>query len=150
MPNIHLKIVTPDRILLEEDVSKLTVPTKAGEITILPNHSNLISEISHGDIVATNGKEEKISLVYGGFIEISEDSNVIILADSAEHLHEVNEKEAEEARKRAEESLKGIRDDHERFAEAQALLAKNLTRLNALKKHRSKKILNCRQKSITF
>lgn len=139
MSKIKLKVVTPDRILLEEEVSELIVPTKSGEITILPNHANLISEITHGDIIAKNGKEEKIALVYGGFIEISPGSNVLVLADSAEHLHEISEKEAEEARKRAEETLKGIRDDHERFADAQAALAKSLTQLKTFRKHRLKR-----------
>lgn len=136
---IKLKIVTPDRILIDQEATEVVVPTKDGQITILPNHSNLISEITHGDIIIRNGKEEKITLIYGGFIEVAKDSNIIVLADNAEHLHEVNEKEAEEARRRAEQAIKESRDDKERFADAQAALAKSLTQLKILKKHHSKR-----------
>lgn len=140
MSKIKLKIVTPERILVEEEADELVVSTKAGMITILPQHANLISELEHGDVVIKHdNKEEKITLVYGGFIEVSKDNTVLILADGAEHLHEVSEKEAEEAKKLAEQTINGIRDDHERFAEAQALLSKNLTRLRIIHKHRSKK-----------
>lgn len=135
---LAIKIVTPERVLVEQEANEVIVPTKDGQITILPNHANLISEIASGDIVIKSKDDEIITLVYGGFVEVTNDSQVIILADSAEHLYEISEKEAEEARKRAELLLSETRDDHERFADAQAALAKSITQLKTLRKHRKK------------
>lgn len=139
MAKLNLKIVSPEGILLEEEILEVVVPTKAGQITVLPNHVPLVSELVYGEVVIKSDKDkERIILVFGGFIHIEEGSKVIILADVAEHLHEILEKEAEKARKRAEELVKEVRDDKERFAEAQAELARSLSRLKLIRKHRSK------------
>jgi len=142
MTKFKLRVVCPERIILEGEVLEVTLPTKSGQITILNNHAPLISELGHGDIIIRDGKQEQVVLVYGGFVHIKERGNVIILADLAEHLHEVLEKEAEEARKRAEKVVQEVRDDKERFAEAQAELARSLMRLKAIKKHRLRRRLN--------
>ncbi len=138
MPKISLKVVSPEGILIDEKVFEIVASTKAGQITILPNHAPLISELAYGEIIIKALDKERIILVFGGFIHIEEGSKVVILADVAEHLHEILEKEAEEARKRAEELVKEVRDDKERFAEAQAELARSLSRLKLVRKHRKK------------
>lgn len=135
---LKLKIATPERVLVDEEVTELVVPTKSGEITVLPGHTALISEIVPGEMIIRNGDKEQIALVFGGFLHVKPGSVVTVLADSAEHLHEITEKEAEEARKRAEETMKKA-GDKELLAEAEALFAKNLLRLKVIRKHRSHK-----------
>ena len=137
MSKLKLKIATPERVLFDEDVTEVVVPTTTGVLTILPNHTALISEIVPGEMIIRDGKTEKIALVFGGFLNVKAGSEVIILADSAEHIHEIAEKEAEEAKKRAEKLMSESVGDKERYAEAQAMLAKNLLRLQMVKKHRS-------------
>lgn len=100
MPKLKLKIATTERVLFDEEVDELIVPTKVGELTILPNHAALISEVVPGEMKIRNGKDEKIALIFGGFLHVEPGSKVIVLADEAEHLHEITEKEADEARKR--------------------------------------------------
>ncbi|HBG81470.1 TPA: ATP synthase F1 subunit epsilon [candidate division CPR2 bacterium] len=137
MQKLHLKITTPERVLVDEEAREVIVPTKSGQISILPSHTALVAEITPGEMLIRNEKEEKVALVYGGFVEVQEGSKVIILADSAEHLHELSEKEAEEARNRAETLMQEVRDDKERFADAEAELARSLIQLKLLKKHHS-------------
>lgn len=139
MANLSLKITSPERVLLEEDATEIIVPTTSGQLTILPNHATLVSELTSGEMIIRNGKEEKIAIVFGGFLHVRENNKIIILADSAEHLHEVTEKEAEEAKKKAEAFMQEVIDDKERFADAQAELIKSLTRLNIARKHRGKR-----------
>ncbi|OIP23466.1 ATP synthase F1 subunit epsilon [bacterium CG_4_10_14_0_2_um_filter_33_32] len=139
MKKINLKITTPERVLLEEEIDEIVVPTRSGQITVLPDHESLISEIVPGEMIIRNQKQEKIVLIFGGFIHVQTGSKVIILADSAEHLHEVNEKEAEEARRRAEAFMREVRNDKERFADAEAELIRNLARLKVIKKYHSRR-----------
>ncbi|MBU4347475.1 F0F1 ATP synthase subunit epsilon, partial [Patescibacteria group bacterium] len=40
---IQFEIVTPERIVLKEKITQVTVPTKQGEITVLPNHIPLVA-----------------------------------------------------------------------------------------------------------
>ena len=49
---IKLKIITPERLVLEEVVDQVTLPGSEGEITILPDHIPLVTGIASGDVVA--------------------------------------------------------------------------------------------------
>src|SRR3989344_8934666 len=133
---IKLKIVTPEKILLEEEVEQVTLPTVEGEITVLPGHVPLISALKSGDIVAKKGDEFVPMAVVGGFIEVKPDE-VIILADFAEHIGEISEAEIAKARARAEklksEKDKVSREDFEHFATE---LERSLTRVRISEKWR--------------
>ena len=54
---LKLKIVTPERLILEEMVDQVTLPTTEGEITILPDHIPLIAGLKSGDVVAISAGE---------------------------------------------------------------------------------------------
>ena len=137
MPTIKFEIVTPERVVLKEDVAQVTAPTRQGEITVLPGHIPLVATLAPGviEIKKLDGEPEIIS-VSGGFIEVLK-NKVVILADTAERGHEIDEKRAEEARKRAEDMKKGAEKfDHIQFAETSALIAKEMARVKAAKKWR--------------
>jgi len=138
---IQFEIVTPERTVLKEKVQQVTVPTKQGEITVLPGHIPLVASLIPGviEIVKDDGGRDVIS-VSGGFIEVVKDK-IVILADTAERAEEIKLDQAEEARQRAEETVKSIRHfDKERFAGLSAKMAKELARTKAVKKW--KKIKN--------
>ena len=46
-----LEIITPIKVVLSEEVDELTIPTVDGEISILPNHVNLLTKIAPGEMV---------------------------------------------------------------------------------------------------
>jgi len=138
MKDLKLKIVTPERILFESKVSQVSVSTIMGEITILPNHIPLVSQLVAGEIVVRNGKEEEeLMAVSGGFVEVLPDQ-VVILADTAERAEEIDEARAEEARQKAEEILKTKVTDIEGFAIFTARLEKELARLKVARKYKKK------------
>ena len=140
---INFEIVTPEQTILKEQATQITVPTKQGEITILANHIPLVATLQAGvvEIVLSDGKRDIMSLS-GGFIEVLKDK-VVILADTAERAEEIDELKLDEARLRAEDSLKNLRQfDQERFTNISAKLAKELARSKALKRWKKIKSLD--------
>ncbi len=136
--NIHFEIVTPEKVVLKQEVLQISVPTKTGEITILPNHIPLISALQPGviEIKTTDNKVETMA-VSGGFIEVLPDK-VVILADTAERAVDIDEARAEEAHKRAIESMKK-KEEQVDFTAVQAKMAKELSRLQAVKRYKHHK-----------
>jgi len=137
---IKFEIVTPERTVMKDTITQVTVPTKDGEITVLPKHIPLVASLMPGVIeLVTDSGEKNIIAVSGGFVEVLK-NKVVILADSAERAEEIDLDRAEEARKKAEEIKKEIRHfDDERFASISAAIAKELARTKAAKRWKNVK-----------
>lgn len=139
MPDIKLKIVTPERIVYEAEVDQATLPVSDGEVTILPNHRSYIASLKIGEIMTKSGGEEENIAVAGGFLEFA-DNNLIVLADEAERADEIDIEKAEEARKRAEDiKNKVIRTDETEYAHVAATLEKEIAKIRVAKKYISRK-----------
>ncbi len=136
---IQLKIITPERTVLEELVDSVTLPTLDGEIGILPGHVPLVSALASGDIVAKKGGEAIPMAVSGGFIELK-DNELAVLADFAEHVSEISDEVVEKARARAEELRQmKVHGEHVNFEHFEAELERSLTRAKVADKWRGKK-----------
>lgn len=141
---ILLKIVTPEKLVLEEEVDQVSFPTSEGELTILPEHIPLVASLASGDVVAKVNDDFIPMAVSGGFVEVKNDINkntvVAILADFAEHVAEMTDDAISQARARAEELRKLAEDkgtvDFEHFATE---LERSLTRVKIADKWKSKK-----------
>lgn len=132
---IKFEIVTPERVVLKEEITQVTVPTRMGEITVLPGHIPLVSSLEPGviEIVRPDNKREVMS-VSGGFIEVLK-NKVVILADTAERAEEIDETRAEAARARAKKTIEDIRHlDRESFTGLSAKIAKELARTKAARR----------------
>ncbi len=131
---INLEIVTPEKMVVNEKVDTVRVPTANGEIGILAKHAPLISTLRPGVLSYSKGDSSDEMLVAGGFIEVSKDK-VSILADIAERSSEIDVVSAKTERENATKILgvwKGSEEDFEaeleRLEKAQArlkLAAKN-------------------------
>ena len=136
---LHLKIVTPERTILEEDVDQVTLPTTEGEITVLPGHIALIATLKSGDLVVVSNGESVPMAITGGFIEVK-DNTVAVLADFAEPVAELTEEAIEKAKAHAqdlqEKQKKGEVVDFEHF---ETELERSLNRVKVADKWRSKK-----------
>lgn len=135
MATFHFKLVTPERVVLQEELDSLSCPTKLGQITVLPHHAPLVAELTPGELIARSGKDEHFIHVAGGFVEVSPEGGVSVLADSAEHFYEIDIKEAEAAKQRAIETLRETKVSDEEFVRAAASLERSLSRLNIARKH---------------
>jgi F-type H+-transporting ATPase subunit epsilon len=141
---LKLKIVTPERLILEEMVDQVTLPTAEGEITILPEHIPLISELKSGDVVAVKDGEHIPMAVVGGFLEVKKNqegvTEVAVLADFAEHVSEISDAEIEKAKTRAEELKQQMQNkDQVDLEHFEAELERSLTRVKIADKWRTKK-----------
>lgn len=141
---LKLKIVTPERLILEELVDQVSLPTTTGEITILPNHLPLITGLASGDVVAFVGGEHVPMAVVGGFVEIKTNeegiTEVAVLADFAEHVHELSDEKIEQAKQKSEELRKQMENkEHVDFEHFEAELERSLTRVKIADKWRTKK-----------
>ena len=141
---LKLKIVTPERLVLEEMVDQVTIPTTEGEITVLPEHIPLIAGLKSGDIVAVANGEHIPFAVVGGFVEVNKDAEnkttVAILADFAEHVSDLSEEVVNKAKIRAQElQTESIHKDDVDFEHFVTELERSLTRVKIADKWRNKK-----------
>src|SRR5512133_216498 len=107
---LNLEITTPERTVYKEEVDSVTVPTREGEITVLPNHAALVALVVPGALTVRAGREEKYLAVSGGAIEILPGSRCVILTDSADRAEELVVEEIEKARARAQASYDEAKD----------------------------------------
>lgn len=143
--NIKFKIVTPERTVFEEEIDQATLPTTAGQITILPNHRSYIASLEPGEIVLKKNDKESFMAISGGFIEFHK-NELIVLADTAERAEEIDLKRAEEGRKRAEElKEQAISMDDEEYARVAAAIQKESVRIRVAKKHYTKRGMDLSQ-----
>ncbi len=140
---LKLKIVTPERLVLEEMVDQVSLPTTLGEITVLPEHIPLITSLTAGDVVAFINGEHAPMAVVGGFVEVKNVNNiteVAVLADFAEHVSELSDEKIEQAKARAEELKQLMQNkEHVDFEHFEAELERSLTRVKIADKWRTRK-----------
>lgn len=140
MDVLSFQLVTPERTVLSQELASLTCPTTMGEITVLPGHVPLVATLTPGELRAKTDKGEEFYIfVSGGFVQVNPKSQVVVLADSAEHHYEIDEKRAEEAKKRAQKALLETKVTSEEYAKVAATLERSLARLNIKRKHAHRK-----------
>ena len=82
------ELITPSKNLIADDFDMVVVPGEEGDFGVLPNHSNLISQIRPGVLnIYKNNKVDKRFFLYSGFAEVS-NNKLIVLSETA---FEVNE-----------------------------------------------------------
>lgn len=107
--SIQLKIITPERIVLDTEVDEVSATAIDGQLTILGMHEPLITALSIDVLRYRFGKEEHSAAITGGLLEVGEDPEkplerriVTVLSDIAELDTEIDVARAEEARQKAE------------------------------------------------
>lgn len=141
MSSIKLKVVTPERTVVEQEIYQVTLPVFGGEVTILPNHIPYIGALRAGEIILRseqNGDESSLA-ISGGFVEFH-DGVLSILADTAERAEEIDLVRAEEARKRAEALKKErVTMDDEEYARTSAMIEKEMARVRVARRHHARR-----------
>jgi F-type H+-transporting ATPase subunit epsilon len=84
MAELHFELVTPDRLVMAEDVHMVVVPGTEGESGIMAGHAPYMTTLRNGDISVyrSSGAAPERIAVTGGFAEVS-DKGLTILAESA-------------------------------------------------------------------
>lgn len=134
---LHAQIITPDGSIFDGDADAISLPTPDGEITVLPHHIPLISIVVPGTIIVRQGKKEQVFSVSRGVIEV-DGKSLRILADTADRAEELQEAAVAHAKSAAEQLLQEKRQDEEGFAEATAIMERELARLSTIRKLRAR------------
>jgi F-type H+-transporting ATPase subunit epsilon len=137
MATLKLEIVTPEKMVFSGEVSAVLAWGVEGQLGILPHHAPLMTILQPGDLVIKKGGEEDTLTISGGFLEVRPDK-VIVLADACERAEQIDEARAEEAKKRAQETLKEAKTPVD-LAAAEAALRRSLARLKAVQKIRRRR-----------
>lgn len=136
MSQLHLKIVTPESLVVDEAVDMVILPSSEGEIGILPGHINLLSKLIPGQLQIKKNNKVDVMAIGGGFLQVS--NNILtVMTDLALDEKDIDEKAVEEAKKRAEIALKEKLSDEE-YAETMAVLQKSLAQLRIKRRHRAR------------
>lgn len=132
---MKLQIITPEKIIYDDEIDELIVPTVNGEIAILPHHVQLLTQVVPGEMtIKYKGKEHHMAIT-GGFLQIAND-HLSLLADHAVRSEEIDAKKALEAQERAERRLKeaGENLSEEENAIIQGELLRAITQLKVARK----------------
>lgn len=125
---ILLEIVTPDRLVLSEEVDEVTAPGVEGEFGVLPGHTPFLTTLKVGELTYRKGKEIHHMAVSWGYAEITP-KKVTILAEAAEIAAEIDIERAKAAMEKAEKELKKLSKEDKDYLIEAARLEKSLIRV---------------------
>ncbi len=118
---VRLRLVTPSRLLFDEEVDEVTAPGALGEFTVLPNHIAFLTLLEIGEMSYKRGAERSWLAVGPGYAEVLE--NVMtVLADAAEYSEEIDVGRARRAKEEAEKKKEGMAPDDKEFPAVDAAL----------------------------
>ena len=133
---IQLEIVTPERLVYEDEVDSVNVPGIEGELGILPHHAPLLSILGFGELRIRKGGAEESFAIVGGFVQVSPDK-VVVMAETADLAAEIDLEKAQEARREAEQALETGYSEGADLSAARAALQTALMRIRvAERRHR--------------
>jgi F-type H+-transporting ATPase subunit epsilon len=107
-------LVSPERLLISEQVESVVIPATEGEMTVMGNHAPVMTTIKPGvvTISRTDGKTDRY-VVFGGFVDILPDS-CTLLAESATHVDEIDRADIARRIQVAREDLNDAVEHHAR------------------------------------
>lgn len=133
--SMQVDIVSAEEEIFSGDAQLLVVSAEMGDVGVAPGHAPFISKIKPGEIMLRVDNDEQHFYVSGGMLEV-QPHIVTVLADTAIRADDLDEAEAQQAKERAEESLKEKQGTPD-YAAAAAELAEASARLMVLKKMRN-------------
>ncbi len=131
---IDLEIVTPEGLLLHEQVAELIAPGADGYFGVRPGHTPLMAALGLGEIAYRKNEVWRRLTCFSGWCEVLPE-RVNILADIGERAEEIDVDRAEQALRDAEQRMRMIRDE-EGYSEAHLAYVRAVTRLAVARRDR--------------
>jgi F-type H+-transporting ATPase subunit epsilon len=100
----HLTVLTPEKTVLEQEVTYVHAPGLAGYFGLLAHHAPIIAALMPGELIVRDHAGDTPYALSGGFLEAS-DNKVVILADALEKASEIDVERARQAEQRAKERV---------------------------------------------
>ena len=135
---VHIDVVSAEESIFSGEAEFIAAPAQMGEVGIYPHHAPMITSIKPGAlrIKLADKNEEQLIYISGGILEV-QPGVVTVLADTAIRGHDLDEAQANAAKKAAEEAMKNRSSDMD-YAKAQAELAEAIAQIQAIQKLRQK------------
>jgi F-type H+-transporting ATPase subunit epsilon len=128
--SFRLQIVTPERLLLDEQVEEVVAPGAAGEFGVLPDHIAFLTTLAPGRLIYRAGGQRHVIAIFGGYAEVA-DNVMTVLADGAETARQIDLEAARQACQEAEGKLATLDVDAAEFALARRALDRQTARVAA-------------------
>ena len=129
-----LEVVTPEGLLLKQEVDEVIAPGEEGYFGVRPGHTPFLSTLGLGEITYRIGGEVAHLTCFWGYAEVLPDK-VNILAELGERAGDIDVGRAERARDQAAARMKAIRDESG-YTEAHDDYVRAITRLSVARKRR--------------
>lgn len=128
---LKVRLVTPDRILVDQTAEAVEIPAKNGYLEVLYGHAPLLSEVGAGEVRIHGGEagDQRYS-VARGFVEVLPE-RVTILAESAEKPEEIDTAAAQEQLQHGEKLWAEAGESSEKYAHANELMREAEARLDS-------------------
>ncbi len=123
-----VEILTPNRLLLQDEVDELNLPGTEGYLGILPGHIAFLTTLGQGELMLRKDDQQHYLTVFRGYMEVSDDK-VTVLAEVVEDMADIDPERAGSARDRALERLRSGDAQVVDFDRANAALQRALVRL---------------------
>ena len=135
---VHIDVVSAEESIFSGEAEFIAAPAQMGEVGIYPHHAPMITSIKPGAlrIKLADKNEEQLIYISGGILEV-QPGVVTVLADTAIRGHDLDEAQANEAKKAAEDVMKNRSSDVD-YAKAQAELAEAIAQIQAIQRLRQK------------
>jgi F-type H+-transporting ATPase subunit epsilon len=134
---MHLEIVTAERMVMSDEVDQVNISTRDGRVGILPRHAPLLTVLDVGEMTIIKDGERTPYALSGGFMEVHA-NRVTILADTVERADEIDEARAERARQQAEERLQQKQSEQDQIL-AEAELRRAMVRIQVAQLKRERR-----------
>ena len=126
---VTIELCSPTRAPQALQAERVVLPGAGGVITIMPGHTEFLSQLESGAVIVHENDEMTFFAVHGGFVEVLRD-RILVLADHVESASDIDPKRALAAQERAEERIQSPGDDTD-IPRAELALARSLARIQA-------------------
>ncbi|MCB1383156.1 MAG: F0F1 ATP synthase subunit epsilon [Notoacmeibacter sp.] len=128
--SFKFELVSPERLLVSEEVESVVIPGADGEFTVLAQHAPMMTSIRPGVVTVNAGGKSDRYVIFGGFADVMPES-CTVLAEAATHVDDIDHASLEGRIKDAREDLEDAQSDDHR-QRAQEFLDQLTTRQGAI------------------
>jgi len=130
MAKLSIELVTPERRVLVAQADEAIVPGGSGLFGVRPGHTPFLSLMEPGLVTLREGSNTQLFFVAGGFVQVANDK-ILILADQAEPVSDIDVAASRQRLLAAQERLNGMSEEDARFQLETATVRRETARMAA-------------------
>ncbi len=136
---LTLKIISQEEQLLEIEANSITAPTTTGQVTVLPEHIPLFTQLTYGELVYRDENGEHTFAVSKGFMDVDPEDTVTVIVDTAVAARDISLEKAQEAVEAAKKAME-MTDDEREMLQAEASLRQAMLEVQIAQKSKKSSV----------